>query len=279
MVPLRDLRCRDGKRADDLVVASSGGLVIRTPTPTRQARSSGSARRGELRHTWRLIQIMELARNQKSLFPLIERSVTRLLGTPTDVDDPTRDVHRLLQVAEHLSTFHRGFPAHHRKWYYKCQEVLGLEDVIPGFDIRLRNLARDLEMNRLLKEAVQMERVRIELGPQAQVGTINLGRIAGNIENTLNQVRDPNAESLRTALRSVAEAILNDEQIDPESKAELLESVEFLSESAVQQPQERKSGILKRVLAGLAEGLTTATAAGQVWSTWAAIVGRYFDLP
>jgi hypothetical protein len=268
-----------GKRADDLVVASSGGLFIRTPRQTGWARSSGSARRRELRHTWRLIQIMELARNQKSLFPLIERRITKLLDTPTAVHDPTRDVHRLLRVAEHLATFHRGFPAHHRKWYYKCQQVLGLEDVVPGFDIELRNMVRDLETNRLLKEAVQVERVRIEVGPQAQVGTINLGQIAGNIENTLNQMQDPNAESLRTALKSIAEAIVNDEQIDPKSKAELLESVEFLSESAVQQPEERRSGILKRVIAGLSEGMATAAAAGQVWSTWAPVVGRYFGLP
>ena len=267
-----------GKMADDLVVASSGGLLVKIPR-VEWERSAGKTRSRELHYTWRLIHIMEFARSQKSLFPVIERTVTRLLQrSGGGADEESREIERLLRVADHLSTFHRGFPAHHRKWYYKCQEVLGLERMMPGFGEKLRSLVQDAEMRDVLREAVKMERVRIEIGPQAQVGTINLGRITGNIENQLNQMSSPEDEELRTALKSIAEAIVKDREIGPEAKAELLENVEFLSESALQQPEERKTGLITRVLDGLSDGLAAATAAGQVWLTWAPIVGRYFGM-
>jgi len=266
-----------GRYDHDLVMATSNSMLVNI-SPTEVLR-----KRARRKFTWSLLLVMELARCQKFLLPLLNRQFRHYRqeqkGRPMITSADVRSIQKTVDLVESLQSFHKGFPAHHRKWYYKCQEVLGLQGVFGELGDSIRALHQDDRIATIaetLKEAVaSMERIHIHIN-QSQIGTINLGKIVGNIENHLSQVTGPSSEDIVAALKSLAEAIANDKSLEPENRQELLENVEFLSQSASEEPDKWRKGVIRAAIDAISRGLTIAASAASVWATWGPTISAFF---
>lgn len=91
-------------------------------------------------------------------------------------------------------------------------------------------------------------------------GNVYIGQMAAkitNIESTIQGVANQGDDRTADGLRAVERAVLAEQGIDDETRHELLDDVQFLAESAQQEPRERKRGMVKRALAALSLAATT----------------------
>lgn len=103
-----------GKFAEDSATGNAQNLVIQTSP-------SGFPPRGRRWFTWTLLLIMELARAQKTILPILMRSIETELATAI----PSRSrIERCAAIIEHLTRYHSGLAAHHRRWLYECRRLL-----------------------------------------------------------------------------------------------------------------------------------------------------------
>lgn len=92
-------------------------------------------------------------------------------------------------------------------------------------------------------------------------GAVYVGQMAAkitNIESTIQGVANQGHDRAADALRAVEEAVLAESGLDDEARHDLLDNIEYLAESAQQEPGKRSRGMVKQALAAL----TTAAITG-----------------
>ena len=254
-----------GKFSGDRVVASRSSLAV----ATAPEQFSPSGRR---RFFWRCHAIKELAVMQSSVL----YKVTRRLAKLTTVDGPDEaTVGRLIAIAEHLIEFPRGLPAHHRKWFYECQELVGGESSIESFYGVLAALHRDAEQSAMMRRMDEAQGPKITLN-NSQVGTLNLGTIIGDVETHLAAVVDPDAGEVVEALREFAEIVANETSLGDEDRREMLEGIDLLAQEAATSPAHRRSALARSVLTGMGATAAAGGSLATIWSTVGPTVLHFF---
>lgn len=109
------------------------------------------------------------------------------------------------------------------------------------------------------------------------VGAVNFGQV-DNIKVNIDVLTQSGAVSQAEALAAVVNAVLDEPDIAPEKKNELLEQLAFVTKEAASPAQERKPGVVKAVLGTIKEGAGTAGAIANAWSAAEPIVRGYFGL-
>jgi len=241
-----------GKFSGDRVVASHSGLAVCTDP----AQFSPSGRR---RFFWRCHTLKELANLQGDV---LGRAAHALMDAGT-ADGPDEAIAaRLIAIGEHLIDFPRGLPAHHRKWFYECQ---GGASTVEAFLGALAALHRGAERSAMMMRMEEPREINIHL-KDSQVGVLNLGSIVGSVEAHLAAVAGPDADEARGALETLAQAILDDEELPDEQRQQLLESVDLLAQEASAAPAQRRGSVIRTLLGGLAASLAAAGSLTEVWS-------------
>jgi len=256
-----------GKYSGDRVLANRSNLTV----ALSPAWFGPSGRR---RFFWRLQQVVELARAEREVLHAIAwrmESAGRR-GGPSDVE-----LGRLLAIGEHLLHYHRGMPAHHRRWFYKYAATCGLDHAVQHYRRQLANLYAEMARRATVGELSAVPRVNINVS-QSTIGTLNLGTIVGAIENHLTTLESGAGKDVSDGLRRVTEAILSSGDITDDKKKELVENVEFVAEEAVREPSKRRVGLVKAALTALSAGLAVASSAATVWTTLEPIVVQFFGI-
>jgi hypothetical protein len=108
-------------------------------------------------------------------------------------------------------------------------------------------------------------------------GTVNIGQMAGRITNTESTIQGvANQGDDRTAegLRDVGQAVLDEPSLDDETRRDLLDQVQFLAESAQQEPTKRKRGVVRQALAVLEDAATAGTKIGAAMNVWGEVLHK-----
>ena len=110
------------------------------------------------------------------------------------------------------------------------------------------------------------------------VGQLNLGPVIGNIETHLNAIQGPSADEVKALIKDLVEQVLQDKELAAETKRDAIESIEFLSASAAEPPEERRLSVVKAVLEATAGLLNAGGSAIVVWQAAEPILHKFFGL-
>jgi hypothetical protein len=243
-----------GKYSGDRLTVSRGSLAV--VTSPRQFTPSGRRR-----FFWRCHAIKELARFQAMTHDVLAGELRRI---DTKSAPRGQTLKRMVAVGEHLAEFHRGLPAHHRKWFYECERVLGGEEARRGFHHAVAEFHSRLERAAMMRRMEERGGHHFEI--TGTVGVLNLGTILGDVETNLTVISGEEAEEVRSRLKEFVEAVLGEDELGEERKREFLEAVSLLSEEATKDEPERRGAVVSSVMRTL--GTLSATV-GSLASAWA----------
>lgn len=191
-----------------------------------------------------------------------------------------------------------------RTWILRVSETLdGLEAATPGTadpSRQFRSLTEGIEAadNLLVADPVSLAHAYVRLGldyimevhrkmpdyaeasgqpshdPGFNItvaGDFNVAQMAAkitNIESTIQGVANRGDDRTADGLRTVEHAVLAEQGIDDETRRDLLDNVEYLAESAQQEPSRRSRGMVKQSLAALGLAATTGVEINKAMTTW-----------
>jgi hypothetical protein len=185
------------------------------------------------RFFWRCHAIKELADLQQTT---LWRTADLLTRAGTNGGPDEAEVTRAMAIAEHLIEFPRGLPAHHRKWFYECQNLMSSQKTIEKYYAALAGLHQRAQQQAMIRRMEDQPRVQIDV-TNSQIGTLNLGTIIGDVQNHLAAVTD--SDEVRDGLVQLAQAIVDSDELEDDQRRELLEHVDLLAEEAARPPEKR----------------------------------------
>jgi hypothetical protein len=227
---------------------------------------------GRRRFFWRLHAIREFARCQATVLNEIAERL-RWTGTRRGLDEQATA--RLLAIGEHLIEFHRGLPAHHRKWFYECQQAESGTAAVDAFYAAVSSLHEKAREAAMLARMDDARRITINID-RSQIANLNLGTITGNVEAHLSAIEGDERGEIREALATLAQAVVDAPSLPPDERRELLESIDLLAEEAAKGPEERRSAALRPVLAALEAAVAVAGDLASVWATVGPVIVGFF---
>ncbi|MGZ5437881.1 MAG: hypothetical protein ACXWID_13755 [Pyrinomonadaceae bacterium] len=100
------------------------------------------------------------------------------------------------------------------------------------------------------------------------IGMLNTGNIEDvkNIDVHVTALTQTGNEEVAMALRTLTEAVIANQEISKEQRSEFLDQLNLVSSQAAMQANDRKPGLIKPVLNGLARGLTAVASLAEVWA-------------
>ncbi len=111
------------------------------------------------------------------------------------------------------------------------------------------------------------------------VGTLNTGEVLGNIHSHLSGVTgSPSADAFREAIEAFSKVIAQANELPDEIKAEVLESLDLVAESATHPPVKRRMTVLRKVLASLPETLALSSRALDAWDRYGGAIRAHLGL-
>ena len=99
----------------------------------------------------------------------------------------------------------------------------------------------------------------VTIGEMTVHGIANFGEIMGNIEQSINLVKDSGNEKIAKILEELIQVILNDKNLVGQNRQEAIESIQTITEQASIPNEKRKLGIIKATLLYI-PGLLSASA-------------------
>jgi hypothetical protein len=124
---------------------------------------------------------------------------------------------------------------------------------------------------------ISLNKIHIDGGT---IGVLNTGQMEGiqRIDINISRLGETSETSIAEALRALTEAVVSTQTISIEQRSDMLDQLHGLSEQALLPPAQRKSGVVKAIITGLAGGLNTASGLARIWSTWGDTIRTYFGL-
>jgi len=254
-----------GKYSGDRVLASRASLAVLT-SPRYFPPS------GRRRFFWRCHAIKEFATLQARV---LGRISWRLREAGTASGPSEESLGRLIGIGEHLCEFHRGLPAHHRKWFYECQSLLGGTGSKERFYGELAELHGEWQRAAMIRKMEESGRIHFEI-TDSQIGTLNLGTIVGEVESKLKILDGTDAAEIRAGLARLTAAALDDEGLGEDAKRDLIESISVLAEEANRQPDQRRKAIVRSVMQTTSAVASTATGISVIWSEIEPLLHTFF---
>jgi hypothetical protein len=254
-----------GKYSGDRVLASRKSLAVLT-SPRHFSPS------GRRRFFWRCHAIKEFAALQAQVIGRIcwELQAGGTAGGPSE-----ESLGRLIGVGEHLCEFHRGLPAHHRKWFYECESLVGGRGAKERFYGVLAELHSEWQRAAMMRKMDESGGIHFKIS-DSQIGTLNLGTIVGNVESSLT-ILGSEAPTIRSGLTRLTEAVLEDEALQEDAKRELMESISVLAEEANRQPDQRRGAIVRTLMQAIAAVASTASGVSVIWAEIEPLLNSFFS--
>jgi hypothetical protein len=96
------------------------------------------------------------------------------------------------------------------------------------------------------------------------VGSINTGDVK-QIDVAMDHIKQRGDVELATAMKTLTEAVLNAADIDKTAKDEIVEQLSFVVGQLALPKEERRAGLVKPVLVGLAEAVNASASLMTIW--------------
>jgi len=163
-----------------------------------------------------------------------------------------------------------GTPGYIAKW----------QEIKDGVARELGILEREasLGMTRAISTAAPPARQSVIINIQGStVAALNLGTVMGSIQATVATLQQGDPE-MATALRTLIEAVVADDSLG-DGRRDVIESLSQVGEEATKPEIQRRTGLVKTLLAGVAAALTQSANVAQIWQTFGPAIARYFRLP
>ncbi len=99
---------------------------------------------------------------------------------------------------------------------------------------------------------------------RSTIGAINTGTIK-NLDASISIMHSQGKSELAMAIKELTEAIMESNKINEKVKNEIAEQLEFLTVQATAEPKDRSSGVIKSVLLGLRDSISTVAGLIAIW--------------
>lgn len=109
------------------------------------------------------------------------------------------------------------------------------------------------------------------------VAALNLGTVMGNLQTAVTTLQQGDPE-ISTALQKVIEVVAAEESLG-DHRREVIESLSQIGEEATRPEAQRRIGLVKTLLGGVAAALAQAANVAQIWQTYGSAIARHFGLP
>ena len=136
------------------------------------------------------------------------------------------------------------------------------------------------EVSKVVKSLVEMEQDGISIS-NSIIGILNTGEIEDiqSISLNISSLQKSGDDRIAEAIKSLAEAIIQSEELAEEERSMVLDLLEELSKQAVYEPSERsKSVVIRTILSGIASTLGAAGSLAEVWSVWGPVIRSFFGV-
>ena len=143
-------------------------------------------------------------------------------------------------------------------------------DMVTG----LRNFTPKIQVPDLPRGPLHLHNIRID---NSVIGVVNTGEVQ-TIDVHITHLKQGGQVEIGDVLKRVTEAIANSQDLSSSQKAEMLESLGYLSEQAAGAAKDRRPSIIKATLGALTQGAAAVATLSEAWSTAAPILSKYFGL-
>jgi hypothetical protein len=115
---------------------------------------------------------------------------------------------------------------------------------------------------------------------RSTIGVLNTGQIQGiqSIDVNISRLDQTNQTDTAEAFRALTEAIVSSREISAETRSELVEQLQALSDQALLPTDQRKTGVIRPIITELSSSLNTISALATIWATWGDTIRSCFGL-
>jgi hypothetical protein len=112
------------------------------------------------------------------------------------------------------------------------------------------------------------------------IGMLNTGSIQDvqRIDINVRSLVESGSPEVAIALKALTEAVASNQELSDVQRTDLLEQLNLVSGEAAIPPENRKTGVIKPVLSGLATGLNAVASLAKVWSLTGDLICGYFGV-
>jgi len=110
---------------------------------------------------------------------------------------------------------------------------------------------------------------------QSVVGSINTGEVQ-RIDVAMDRIKISGNEELVKILKKFTEAVIAETKLDAELKNHIIEQISFLASQSVLPKGKQKSGIVKAVLLGVKDTVSTIVSLSSLWDKLDPLLERVF---
>jgi hypothetical protein len=128
-----------------------------------------------------------------------------------------------------------------------------------------------------VKRDIILNNIKID---RSTIGVLNTGQMQNieKIDVNISRLGQTQQTDTAEAFRALTEAIVSSGEISKEQRSELVEQLQELSSQSLLQPAQRKTGVIRAVVTGLASTLNTVSALATIWATWGDTIRSGFGL-
>jgi CCR4-NOT transcriptional regulation complex NOT5 subunit len=108
------------------------------------------------------------------------------------------------------------------------------------------------------------------------VGSINTAQV-GRINVAMNDISNGNDESVKLAIKTITEAMVNSSELEGATKDQLLEQMAFIAEQASLPVASRQRSVVVPVLSAISASLSGVASLATIWSQWGDNLSNFFS--
>ena len=99
---------------------------------------------------------------------------------------------------------------------------------------------------------------------RSTVGAINTG-ILSNLDVSMDLVKSKGEDELAAAIKELTQAIYDSKEVDDSFKNDILDQLQFIVAQATAAPENRSTGLVKSVLAGIRSSISVVAGLLAIW--------------
>src|SRR5262245_15024705 len=117
----------------------------------------------------------------------------------------------------------------------------------------------------------------IQVSNNSSVGAINTGQ-AHAIDAAITLIHEKIDPNLSTAIKQFTQAVIDSNEINAETRAELIEQISFLTSQIMMKPEEKKKSISRTILKGIETTVSTVSKLASLWQLMKPLLEPYFNV-
>lgn len=133
------------------------------------------------------------------------------------------------------------------------------------------------EKNIKKKELIMEKKIKIPKISGGVIATLNVDSEVRSISNNIIALQNSGNKDIARVFKKLTEEIANNKEIQDDTKVEMVEQIEELSNQAQLPPEKRKSGLIT-LYNNLSTSLVTIVSIASIWSVWGDKIAKFFGL-